>query len=420
MVNPDVDFDGFTLFALEIGDVQRSTAKDEFCTMPSNTNKIRCEMKILIDENMPYAEQLFAQLGEVILKPGRTLTADDLVDVDALMIRSVTKVNAALIAKANKLKFVGTATAGMDHVDQSLLQERGIFFTAAPGCNKVGVAEYAFSVMMVLAQQQGFSVFDKTVGIVGAGQVGSYLQQCLEGIGIKVLINDPIKQAEGDTRTFTELNTLLEQADIISLHTPITRDGEFPTHHMIDQTVLSGLRGDQILINAARGPVVDNQALKVRLQQQDGFTAALDVFEFEPEVDMELLPLLAFATPHVAGYGLEGKARGTTMIFNSYCEFLGESKAASAAELLPVAPVPRAFVQHAWDEATLHNLTQIIYDVRKDDALFRREIAKPGAFDKMRKDYWDRREYGAVTLVGGKESNLTPLAKLGFQIEVSE
>ena len=160
-------------------------------------------MKILIDENMPYAEQLFSQLGEVQLKSGRTLTADDLVDVDALMIRSVTKVNEQLISKANKLKFVGTATAGMDHVDQALLKERGIFFTAAPGCNKVGVAEYAFSVMMILSQQHGFSVFDKTVGIVGAGQVGSYLAKCLQGIGIKVLLNDPLKQAEGDTREFT-------------------------------------------------------------------------------------------------------------------------------------------------------------------------------------------------------------------------
>ena len=282
-------------------------------------------MKIIVDENMPYAEELFSQLGEVILKPGRTLTADDLVDVDALMIRSVTKVNAELISKANKLKFVGTATAGMDHVDQALLQEKGIFFTAAPGCNKVGVAEYAFSVMMVLAQQQGFSVFDKTVGIIGAGQVGRYLEKCLKGMGINVLINDPFKQEEGDSRSFTPLAELIERSDIITLHTPITKDGPHPTHHLIDEAVLNGLRSDQILINAARGPVVDNQALKQRLLKNDGFTAALDVFEFEPEVDMELLPLLAFATPHVAGYGLEGKARGTTMIFNSYCELFLET-----------------------------------------------------------------------------------------------
>ncbi|MEF1229627.1 4-phosphoerythronate dehydrogenase, partial [Vibrio fortis] len=186
-------------------------------------------MKILIDENMPYAEDLFSQLGEVILKSGRTLTADDLVDVDALMIRSVTKVNESLISKANKLKFVGTATAGMDHVDQDLMKERGIYFTAAPGCNKVGVAEYVFSSMMVLAQQQGFSVFDKTVGIIGCGQVGSYLARCLEGIGIKVLLNDPLKQQEGDAREFTELETLLEQADIITTHTPITKTGDYPT-----------------------------------------------------------------------------------------------------------------------------------------------------------------------------------------------
>ncbi|USD33279.1 MULTISPECIES: 4-phosphoerythronate dehydrogenase [Vibrio] len=377
-------------------------------------------MKILIDENMPYAEQLFSQLGEVVLKSGRTLTAEDLIDVDALMIRSVTKVNADLIAKANKLKFVGTATAGMDHVDQALLKEKGIFFTAAPGCNKVGVAEYAFSVMMVLAQQQGFSVFDKTVGIIGAGQVGSYLQQCLEGIGIKVLINDPPKQAAGDERNFTPLDALLEQADIITTHTPITRDGDFPTHHLINETVLNRLRGDQILINAARGPVVDNTALKARLRKQDGFIAALDVFEFEPEVDMELLPLLAFATPHVAGYGLEGKARGTTMIFNSFCEFLNNDLRAHASELLPTAPVPELVLDRAWDEATLHNLTQLVYDVRKDDALFRREISQPGAFDLMRKHYWDRREYSAVTLRGSAEANLQPLAKLGFQIEVSQ
>ena len=376
-------------------------------------------MKILIDENMPYAEQLFSQIGEVILKPGRTLSANDLVDIDALMIRSVTRVNETLLAKANKLRFVGTATAGMDHIDKALLKEKGIFFTAAPGCNKVGVAEYVVSVIMVLAQQHGFSIFDKTIGIIGAGQVGSYLQQCLEGIGIKVIINDPPKEGAGDSRTFTSLNVLLEQADIISIHTPIVRDGEHPTHHLFDQDVLDKLRADQILINAARGPVIDNAALKTRLYKQDGFIAALDVFEFEPEVDMDLLPLLAFATPHIAGYGLEGKARGTTMIFNRYCEYLNHNLRVHENELLPKAPIPELVLERVWDEITLYNLTQLIYDVRKDDSLFRREIGNNDAFDRMRKNYWDRREYSSLTLRGNIETNLRPLAKLGFQIEVS-
>ncbi|PXA74608.1 MULTISPECIES: 4-phosphoerythronate dehydrogenase [Vibrio] len=376
-------------------------------------------MKILIDENMPYAEQLFSQLGEVILKPGRTLTAGDLIDIDALMIRSVTKVDADLLSKANRLAFVGTATAGMDHVDQALLAERGIFFTAAPGCNKVGVAEYVFSVLMVLSQQQGFSIFDKTIGIIGAGQVGSYLAHCLTGLGINVLLNDPPKQAQGDTRVFTPLEQLLTEADVITLHTPITQQGEWPTHHLINEQILAGLRGDQILINAARGPVVDNAALKARLQQGDGFTAALDVFEFEPQVDLELLPLLAFATPHIAGYGLEGKARGTTMVFNQYCEFLGKALWANPSSLLPIAPVPEAVLNRAWDEATLLSLTQLIYDVRRDDALFRRQIHQPDAFDQMRKQYWDRREYSAIKLVGDDSCQLEPLAQLGFTIEVT-
>ncbi len=377
-------------------------------------------MNILIDEAMPYAKALFSKLGKVTLKAGRAIQAHDLINIDALIIRSVTKVDQALLTHADRLKFIGTATAGMDHVDQALLKQKGITFTAAPGCNKVGVAEYVFSVMMVLAQQQGFSVFDKTVGIVGAGQVGTYLAQALQGIGIKVLLNDPVKQDEGDTRAFLELDALLKASDIITLHTPITTDGDHPTYHLINEARLKRLRSDQILINAARGAVVDNQALKARLMQRDGFCAVLDVFEGEPIVDMELLPYLEFATPHIAGYGLEGKARGTTMIFNALCHFLQSDEIAHISDLLPVAPIPQVKLDRAWTEATLHNLTQLIYDVRRDDAQFRRTIGTAGAFDEMRKNYWDRREYSAIRLVGNKNCNLIPLAKLGFNTEVEK
>ncbi|MCY9845276.1 4-phosphoerythronate dehydrogenase [Vibrio caribbeanicus] len=377
-------------------------------------------MNILVDENMPYAEQLFSRLGNVILKPGRELEASDLVDIDALMIRSVTRVDSELIARANQLKFVGSATAGMDHVDQNLLQQKGIYFTGAPGCNKVGVAEYVISAMLVLAQEQGFSIFDKTVGIIGAGEVGTYLQQCLEDIGIKVLLNDPLKQACGDEREFTPLETLIGQADIITLHTPITKESEYPTYHLFDQTRLSSLRGDQILINAARGAIVDNSALKQRLLKNDGFTAVLDVFEYEPQVDLDLVPLLAFATPHIAGYGLEGKARGTTMIFNHFCRFLNRDLNVDAAALLPIAPIPSLHLKSNCNEAILHNITQLVYDVRKDDALFRRNIHMQGAFDKMRKHYWDRREYSSIKVSGSDYHHLTMLEKLGFQVEVNE
>jgi len=376
-------------------------------------------MKILIDENMPYAEALFSQLGDVVLKAGRQMTAEDLIDVDALMIRSVTKVNDAFLKKANKLKFVGTATAGMDHVDQILLSDRGVFFTAAPGCNKVGVAEYVLSSLMVLGQQNGFSIFDKTIGIIGVGQVGSYLYDCLTGIGIKVLLNDPLKQLEGDCRHFTPLDELTESSDVITLHTPLTQSGDWPTYHLFDEERLNKLRANQILINAARGPVVDNQALKIRLEQNDGFTAVLDVFEYEPEVDLSLLPLLAFATPHIAGYGLEGKARGTTMIFNRYCQFIGAEQKSNPIDLLPVAPISEVVLSKPWDEPVLNSLVQLIYDIRKDDALFRRNIGTLGAFDKMRKEYWDRREYRAITVKSRDHIDLSSLKNLGFKVEVT-
>lgn len=386
-------------------------------------------MKILIDENMPYAQELFSQLGDVIAKPGRTLTADDLVGIDALMIRSVTKVNADLIAKADKLKFVGTATAGQDHVDLDLLAANGITFTAAPGCNKVGVAEYVLSSLMVLGQQQDFSIFDRTIGIIGAGNVGTYLAKCLDALGIRYLLNDPLKQAQGDERQFDSLERLLAECDVITAHTPITRSGEYPTHHLIDAHFLAAMQPNAILINAARGPVVDNQALKQALQASvDGsgkaLTAVLDVFEQEPLVDLALLPLLAFATPHVAGYGLEGKARGTTMVFNRFCQFLNNDYHALASDLLPIAPVPQVQLSRKWDEATLFSLIQLVYDVRKDDGIFRREMLAAGddnskmatAFDLMRKNYWDRREYSAITVAAKAEFAVESLAKLGFTV----
>lgn len=378
-------------------------------------------MNILIDENMPYAAELFGKLGTVTAKAGRTLTADDLVDIDALMIRSVTKVNEDLLEKANRLKFVGTATAGTDHVDAALLAERGIYFTAAPGCNKVGVAEYVISALLVLGQQQGFSITDRKVGIVGAGQVGSYLSKCLSALNIPHLLCDPLKEAEGDTREFHALETLLDECDVLTMHTPLTKSGEHATHHLIGERELAALKPGAILINAARGPVVDNTALKAALKQQE-LTAVLDVFEFKPEVDLALLPLLAFATPHIAGYGLEGKARGTTMIYNSYCEFLGnQEERVEAASLLPVAPIPHVSLCKPWDESDLMALCQLIYDIRRDDAEFRREMADEAAqratFDRLRKNYWDRREYSAITVAGEAAFGLESLANLGFTVE---
>nr|WP_086938173.1 4-phosphoerythronate dehydrogenase [Thaumasiovibrio occultus] len=382
-------------------------------------------MKILIDENMPYAVELFSQLGEVIAKPGRNLSADDLVGIDALMVRSVTKVNAGLLEKADKLAFVGTATAGIDHIDTELLGEKGIAFYGAAGCNKVGVAEYVISSLLVLAQQQGFSIFERKVGIIGAGNVGTYLAKCLEALGIAYQLNDPLLEEAGAPRQFTPLDTLLNECDVISLHTPLTKNGPHPTYHLIDQARLAAMPDSTILINAARGPVVDNQALLEKLIRSPAFSAILDVFEHEPVVDMALLPYLSFATPHIAGYGLEGKARGTTMVFNVFAEHCGSDRRADPQALLPQAPISRVQLGQALDQANLQALVQLIYDVRRDDHQFRRTMAQnsaseaqmASAFDQLRKNYWDRREYSAITVAADPAFGVESLANLGFTIE---
>lgn len=381
-------------------------------------------MKIVVDENMPYAQTLFSQLGEVVALPGRAIRAADLIDADALMVRSVTQVNHALIDGATRLRFVGSATAGEDHLDFNALHAQGIHGTAAPGCNKVGVAEYVISALLVLAQQQGFKLTDRTVGIVGVGHVGDYLAARLAALGIKTLLCDPPRQARENLADMVDIDTLIAKSDVVTFHTPLTTTGEHPTYHLMNQARLEALASGSILINAARGPIVDNHALKARLARGD-IDAVLDVYEHEPEVDLALMNQLTFATPHIAGYGLEGKARGTTMVFNALCEHLDLPHRVHASELLPTAPIPQVALAQPWQQSDLMALTQLVYDIRRDDSDFRRAMHTAGddkqaqrtAFDQLRKNYWDRREYSAITVAGQADFGLQSLAKLGFSIE---
>ncbi|WBA11032.1 4-phosphoerythronate dehydrogenase [Salinivibrio kushneri] len=381
-------------------------------------------MKIVVDENMPYAQTLFSQLGEVVALPGRAIRATDVIDADALMVRSVTQVSHTLIDGATRLRFVGSATAGEDHLDFNALHAQGIHGTAAPGCNKVGVAEYVISALLVLAQQQGFKLTDRTVGIVGVGHVGHYLAERLAALGIKTLLCDPPRQEQENLTEMVDIDTLIAQSDVVTFHTPLTKTGAHPTYHLMNQARLDALASGSILINAARGPIVDNQALKARLAQGD-IDAVLDVYEQEPEVDLALMDQLTFATPHIAGYGLEGKARGTTMVFNALCEHLGLPHRAHASELLPTAPIPHVALAQPWQQSDLMALTQLVYDIRRDDSDFRRamhaaaddKLAQRTAFDQLRKNYWDRREYSAITVAGQADFGLQSLAKLGFSIE---
>ncbi|HBV39329.1 MAG TPA: 4-phosphoerythronate dehydrogenase, partial [Erwinia sp.] len=217
-------------------------------------------MKILVDENMPYARELFSRTGDVVAVPGRPIPQAELDDADGLMVRSVTKVNAELLS-GKPIKFVGTATAGTDHIDEAFLQQQGVAFSAAPGCNAIAVVEYVFSALLLLAERDGFALKDRTVGIVGVGNVGGRLQARLQALGIRTLLCDPPRADRGDEGDFLPLSQLAAEADILTFHTPLYKEGNYKTLHLANETLLLALKPNAILINACRGPVVDNQAL---------------------------------------------------------------------------------------------------------------------------------------------------------------
>ncbi|MRT01832.1 4-phosphoerythronate dehydrogenase PdxB [Ewingella americana] len=370
-------------------------------------------MKILVDENMPYAVELFSRLGNVQAVPGRPIPQDALNDADALMVRSVTKVNEALLA-GKPVKFVGTATAGTDHVDDAWLQQQGIGFSAAPGCNAIAVVEYVFSSLLILAQRDGFQLRDKTVGIVGVGNVGSRLNARLRALGIRTLLCDPPRADRGDRETFSSLDQLVAEADILTFHTPLNMSGPYSTHHLVDADLLARLPADRILINACRGEVVDNAALLDALNGPKKLTAVLDVWEPEPDLSLALLDKVAIGTAHIAGYSLEGKARGTTQVFEAFSQFIGQPQKVPLEELLPAPEFPVVSFSGELNEARLLRLIHLVYDVRRDDAPLRRVAGKAGEFDKLRKFYEERREWSSLKVICDNPATVELLNKLGF------
>ncbi|NCO73508.1 MULTISPECIES: 4-phosphoerythronate dehydrogenase [Shewanella] len=355
-------------------------------------------MKIIADENMPYVDALFGYLGKIEYVNGRTLTPKQVEDADVLLVRSVTKVNAALINNAHKLKFVGSATIGTDHVDVEYLSTRNIYFTNAPGCNATAVGEYAFIAMLELAQRFGESLAGKVVGIVGAGNTGTAAAKCMQAYGLKVLLCDPIKALQGDTREFVSLDTIIEQADIISLHVPITKEGEHKTWYLFDEARLNKLKPNTWLLNCCRGEVIDNRALIKFKLQRDDVKLVLDVWEGEPNPMAELVALAEFATPHIAGYSLEGKARGTFMLYQKWCELLDFPVKKSLESLLPAFQFNQIVSQGDLTEGQLLKLSRLVYDLRDDDFNFRGCFSTATGFDLMRKNHTYRREYSAISL----------------------
>ncbi|QSX35940.1 4-phosphoerythronate dehydrogenase [Shewanella sedimentimangrovi] len=371
-------------------------------------------MKILVDENMPYVDELFGELGQVVKVSGRTLDAATVAAADVLLVRSVTKVNDALLQANQQLRFVGSATIGMDHVDRDYLASRNIPFANAPGCNAIAVGEFAFIAMLELAQRYGGRLKDKRVAIVGAGNTGTALANCLKAYGVEYRLCDPLLAQSGDKREFYALDELLGWADVISLHVPLTREGPHPTWYLFDEQKLDKLPQNAWLLNCCRGEVIDNRALiRVKSRRAD-LRLVLDVWEGEPNPMAELVLLVDLATPHIAGYSLEGKARGTYMLYQALCRELGITPSADLNSLLPPFHLAGVTLSQNIDERQLLGLCRSVYDLRDDDWVFRREGLDGRGFDNMRKNHRHRREFSALALAHTGASEVDWLSQLGF------
>lgn len=327
-------------------------------------------MKIVADENIAYAAHFFAPLGELVLLPGRAIRRVDVQDADILLVRSVTSVSRDLL-EGTAVRFVGSCTIGTDHIDSIYLQKNNIRFAYAPGCNARAVVEYVLSALSTL--KVNIAAGEK-IGIVGCGNVGGHLLRCLQAVGANVVGCDPF--LVGTALPLVSFEKILA-CDVICVHTPLTKTGLHPTFHLFDEEVINSLKPGTVLLNAGRGAVVDNDALLRRLQKQNDLRVVLDVWENEPAINPDLLKCVAIGTPHIAGYSAEGKLRGTEMVYDVLCDFLGLNKTATPVSLEGEV-TPYAI---AADAAALRELYPV------DGAL---------AFDRLRKYYIPRRESPVV------------------------
>ncbi len=356
-------------------------------------------MNIVVDENIAFAKEAFSGFGEVILMHGREITNSALRDADALVVRSITEVNEDLL-RDTPVKFVGTATIGTDHVDEDYLYSKNIYFTSAAGCNAKAVKEYVFTALLKILVERKLKLKDLSIGIIGVGNIGKRIEQAANILGLKVLLNDPPRQRLESDPKFVSLEKALE-ADIITFHVPLNLEGIDRTVHLLDEDKLQNLGKGTIIINASRGPVIDNAALEKLLDKKD-FSVVLDVWENEPDVNIDLMNKTVFATPHIAGYSLEGKVNGTKIIYDALRDFTGSGKSWKP-NLPQIENSVISIDENLRLEEKLNLLFDSIYKIEKDDYEMRRikefqheERAK--YFDKMRKDYPFRREFNNYTV----------------------
>ncbi|MFG1497165.1 4-phosphoerythronate dehydrogenase [Saccharospirillum sp. HFRX-1] len=374
-------------------------------------------LRIVADENMPHVEPWFDGLAASLTRlSGRNLSKTDLMDADVLLVRSVTQVNAELL-EGTPVRFVGSATIGTDHVDTDWLAEHNIAFHHAPGCNAQSVVDWVLSVFARLHLDHELHWWQQTIGIVGAGNVGGLLAKRLNTLGVRTLVCDPPRAEKEGQAGFADLDTLLTAADIVCLHAPLVRDGQHPTLGMIGADQLAKLKPRAWLLNAGRGPVIQEEPLQ-QVLDNGHINAVLDVWPDEPRVSERLLNAVEQASPHVAGYSQEGKWTGTRMLAEALHHWAGESLPKGPD--YPAAPkLDASFFSTASPEQLGSELIQALHDPARDTVAMHQSVkegwVQPSDFDALRKAYPKRRELAAAQLINVPDEAAAWLHQLGFE-----
>ncbi len=373
-------------------------------------------MKIIIDNKIPYIKGALEPFAEVVYLPGNETTADAVKDADALITRTRTKCNKEIL-EGSSVKFIATATIGFDHIDTEYCKEAGIEWTNAPGCNAESVNQYIASALLAWAMKFRIDLKEKTIGIVGVGNVGSRVAKTCKILGMRVLLNDPPRERKEGSEKFVSLETIQKEADIITFHVPLNLEGEDATYHLVNDNFIKELNKKPLLINSCRGEVFDTETVKNAVDNKTVSGLIIDCWENEPKIDLELLSKVEFGTPHIAGYSKDGKANGTKMSVQAVSRFfnLGINDWQPNEIELPENTIIEIDGEQRREYSILAEAILSTYDIDDDFEKLRKSHE---LFEKLRGDYPVRREFDTFTIKAKNISSevLLKLEALGFTI----
>jgi erythronate-4-phosphate dehydrogenase len=379
-------------------------------------------VKIVADKNIPFIEACVGYLGEVELLNGREITAQKVKDADALLVRSVTQVNETLL-QGSAVRFAATATIGFEHIDREYLAHKGIGFSSAPGSNANSVAEYIVAALLEIGHRKHIELEGASIGIVGVGNVGSRVAAKCEAMGMSVVKNDPPLARLTNDPQYSPIDAVFD-CDFVTLHTPLTREGQDRTYHLADAAFFDALKPGAVFFNTSRGSVTESAALKSAMSGGTLGGVCLDVWENEPHIDLDLLGRVDLASPHIAGYSFDGKVAGMLMIYEALCRHFDLPIQHGTEDFLPAPDVPMIELHgQAAPQGAIRQAVRKVYDIGLDDENTRQILTTPEAqrgdfFDALRKSYRRRREFHNTTVqLKTSEPGLASVLKeIGFRI----